>query len=100
MTDDWNLFYGRLHRLRHFDDAFERRIAGHDALEQLAEGALDLAIDQVIDVEFIQTLRALELPCARAADHNLRPVFFDYRMFYDLEKLSRVQRNEVLAGNL
>src|SRR2546428_4295754 len=54
MFYDGNLFYRRLHFLRHFDDAFERRISGHHALEEIAEYAFNLTIDKLIDVELIK----------------------------------------------
>ena len=100
MSHDRNLFHRRLHRFRHFDNSFERRIGGHDPLEQIAEDAFYFAVDQIIDIEFIQAFGAFELPCAGTANHDLRPVFCDNRMFDDFEKLGGVQRNQVLAGNL
>ena len=78
--DDRNLFDSRLHALRHFDDSFERWIAGHHALEQIAEDALDLAVDQVIDVEFIQPLGALKLPGAGTTDDDFWSILLDYRV--------------------
>src|SRR5262249_8240085 len=100
MLHDRDLFNRRLHALGNLDDALEGRITGHHAPEEIAENFFNLAVNQVIDIEFVQTLSALQLPGPGAADDNLRPVFRDHGMLNDLQKFRGVQWNEVLAGNL
>ncbi len=80
MPDQWDFFHGRLHILGHFDDALKCGIAGHHSFEEIAEDPFNLAIDQVIDVEFVQTTRPFKLPRSRAADNYLGLEFFDDRM--------------------
>src|SRR5437899_4260033 len=75
MLDHGNLFDRRLHFLGHLDDPLERWITGHHALEEIAKDSFDLAVDQVIDIEFVQTLGPFQLPGARAANDNLWPIF-------------------------
>ena len=84
MPDHGDFFDGRLHTLGHFDDALERGIAGHHSFEEIAEDAFNLAIDQVIDVEFVQTICPFQLPRSRTADDYLRLEFLDRRMGDDL----------------
>src|SRR2546423_15408435 len=100
MAHNRDLFGRRLHALRKLDDALERGITVYHALKQFAEDALDLTIDQIVDVEFIEPVRALQLPGAGSADHDLRPIFFDDGMRDDLQEFSSVDGNQVLAGDL
>ena len=100
MLHHGNLFDRRLHFLRHLDDPLERWIAGHHALEEIAEYAFNLAIDQIIDVELIQAVSAFQLPGAGAADDDFRSVFLNNRMLYNFQEFSRVYRNQVLSGDL
>ena len=100
MLYDRNLFDGRLHFLGDLDDPFERRVAGHDALEEFAEDPFDFAVDQIIDVEFVQTLGAFQLPGAGSANYDLGPVFRDDRVLNDFQKFGGVYGDEVFAGNL
>src|SRR5437762_13139982 len=100
MANDRNLFHSRLHALGNFDDSIERRIARHHSLEKIAEDTLDLAVDQIIDVELIKAISAFQLPGARPADDDLWLVLLDNRVLDDLEKLSRVDGDQVLARNL
>src|SRR5437660_4524806 len=100
MPHDRNLFHGRLRRLRQLDDSLERGITGHHSFEEIAEYTFDLAVDQIIDVELIKAISAFQLPGARAADNDLWPVLLDNRVLDDLEKLSRVDGDQVLAGDL
>ena len=100
MPHDRNLFHGRLRSLQQFYDSLQRWITGHHSLEKIAEDTLDLAVDQIIDVELIKAISAFQLPGARPADDDLWPVLLDNRVLDDLEKLSRVDGNQVLAGNL
>ena len=100
MLYDRNFFDGRLHALGNFDYPFERRIAGHHPFEKIAEDPFDLAVDQIIDLEFVQTVCALQLPRTWSADNNLRLVLCYYRMRDDLEKLGGVDGNQVLTGDL
>ena len=100
MTDDRNFFDRRLHLFRNFDDSRQRRIALHDALEEIAEDAFDLAVDQIVDLELVQPVRLFQLPGARTAHHDLRSIFFDHRMRDDLDELVRVKRHQVFAEDL
>ena len=100
MLDHGNLFDRRLHFLGHLDDPLERWIAGHHALEEIAEDSFDLAIDQIIDVELIKAVSALQLPGAGAADDDFRSVFINNWMLYNLQEFGRVYRNQILSGDL
>src|SRR5207244_3444536 len=100
MLHDGNLFNRRLHFLGHLDDPLECWITGHHSFEEIAEHTFDLAVDQIIDVELIKAISAFQLPGARPADDDLWPVLLNNRVLDDLEKLSRVDGNQVLAGNL
>src|SRR5712691_2896293 len=99
MLHHGNLFDRRLHFLRHLDDPLERRIAGHHSFEEIAKYALDLAVDQIVDFEFVETVGTLQLPRSRTTDDDLRLELRDDGMRNDLEKLSRVNGNQVLAGD-
>src|SRR6185436_6127525 len=97
MTNNRNLFNRRLHIFWNLDDSRQLRIARHDACEEIVENALDLAIDQVVDLKLIKPVCLLQLPGAGPAYNNLRLIFLDNRMGDDLEKLSGVKRHQVLA---
>ena len=59
MAHNRNLFDRRLRLLRELDDARQRRVAFDDALEQFAEDALDLAVNQIINLELVEPVRFL-----------------------------------------
>src|SRR5205807_3625120 len=90
MTYHGNLLHGRLHMLRNLDDLRQLRIAGHDSLEEIAEGKFNLAIDQVIDIEFVDPVGFFQLPCSGTAHDNLRLVLLDDRMRDNAYELRRV----------
>src|SRR5437660_238775 len=100
MPHDGNLFDRRLHLLWHFYDSLERRIAGHHSFKEIAKYALDFSVNQIVDPEFVETVGTLQLPCSRTTNHNLRLELRDDRMCNNLEKLSRIDGDQVLAGDL
>ncbi len=100
MPDHGYFFHGGLHALGHFDNSLKRRITGHHSFEEIAEDSLNLAIDQVIDVKFVETVCPFELPRPRPADDDLRLEPFDDWMGNYLKELGRVNGNQVFAGDL
>src|SRR2546421_6005098 len=98
MAHDWNLFDRRLRVLREFDDARQTGVALDDALEEFAEDALDLAVNQIVNLELVEPGRFFQLPRAGAADDDLRFVLKDRRMRDDAYELVRVQRHQALPG--
>ena len=75
MAHHGNLFHCRLHVLWHFDDSRQRRIARHDALEDVVENTLDLAIDQVVDLKLVKPVCLFQLPRTGTANNNLWLIF-------------------------
>src|SRR6267378_2263450 len=53
MTNNRNLFDGRLHLFRNLNNPRQARIALHDALEEIAEDALNFAINQIVNLELV-----------------------------------------------
>src|SRR6266576_5942581 len=100
MPDDGNFLDGRLHALGNLDYALESWVTGHHAFEKIAEDPFDLAVDQIIDLEFVQAFGPLQLPGAGSANDYLRPVFRDDWMLNDLQKLGRVYGDKILARDL
>jgi hypothetical protein len=98
MPDDRNLFDRRLHVFRNFDDAWQCRVARQDSSKQLGKDALDLAIDQVVDLEFVEPVCLFELPRARTTNDDARLKLLDHRMFHDPDELVRVHGHQVFAG--
>jgi len=100
MLDDRNFFRRRLHFFRHFNDARQRRVALHDAFEDVAKDAFYLAVNQVIDLELVKPVRLFKLPGPRSTHDDFWLVLFDNRMGDDFNELMRVERHVVLAEDL
>src|SRR5262245_61755750 len=98
MSDNRDLLDRRLHVLRDLDYPGQGWIAVDDASKQIREHALDLAVNQVINVEFVEAVSLLQLPCAWTTNDNCRPELPDYGMRDDLDELVRIYRHQVFAG--
>src|SRR6266498_5766887 len=99
MTDDRNLFNCCLHLLGDLDNSWQRWVALHDATEEIVENALDLAIDQVVDLKLVEPVCLFQLPNAGTANNNLWTIFPDCRMGDDFQELMRIKWSQVLAEN-
>ena len=97
MSDNRNLFNGRLHVLGNFDDTRQRWIASENASKQFGKHTLDLAVDQVVDTKFIEPVSLFQLPCARTTNDDLRVEFTNYRMSHDPDELVSIHRHEIFA---
>src|SRR6266498_1744949 len=56
MTDNRNLFNRCLHLFRDLDNSWQGWVALHNTIEEIVEDALDLAIDQVVNLKLVQTI--------------------------------------------
>jgi hypothetical protein len=97
MLNDRNLLNGRLHFFRDLNNARQARIALNDAAEKLSKDLLDLSINQVVDLEFVEPVRFFELPGARSADNDLWFVLLDDGMGNDANELMRIDRHQVFT---
>src|SRR6266536_1394807 len=99
MTDNRNLFNRCLHLFRDLDNSWQGWVALHNTIEEIVEDALDLAIDQVVNLKLVQTICLFQLPGARATNNNLWSILPDYRMGDDLQEFMRIKWSQVLAEN-
>src|ERR1043165_8515224 len=97
MPHDRDFLDGRLFFFWVFYDPLDGRTARHDPLKKIRPNALDLAVDQIIDIKVIQPSRLLQLPRAWTSDHDLWPVLPEDRVLDDLHELGGVYGHQVLA---
>src|SRR5258706_15264093 len=97
MPNDDILRDGRRHVLGTFNYPGHLWSARHNAPEDIVENALDLTVDQVVDLKLIKAVCLLQLPGAWPTHNDLRLIFFDDRMSNDFEKLGSVKRHQVFA---
>src|SRR5258705_11809368 len=100
MPHDRNLLDSRLHVFGNLDYSRQLRIARHNAREDIVENALDLTVDQVVDLKLIKAVCLLQLRGAWPTHNDLRLIFFDDRLSHDFEKLGSVKRDEVFAEEI
>ena len=62
MSNYGKFFDGGLRILRQFNNPRQAGIGGHHAPEKIAKDLFDLAIDQIINFEFVEAVGSLELP--------------------------------------
>src|ERR1041384_2034938 len=98
MAHDRNLFDRRLRVLRELDDARQAGIAFDDAPEQIAKDALDLAVDQIVDLEFVEPISLFQLPRAGAADDDRRSVSL-YRRGSEERRGGQGERQRAAPGH-
>jgi hypothetical protein len=100
MSNDRDLVDSWLQVFRNLYDSRQAWITLQNAREQIRKNLFDLAVDEVIDFEFIETISFLELPRTRTTDNDLRLVLQNGGMRYDFYELVCVYRHQVFAGEL